>query len=165
MNIKLLYDKAQIECAVQSIADKLNERFAPDGDVLCVCILRGATVFFADLVRKLNFNVAFDFLRVESYDGTERKDACLKVSPSEPFEGRNVIVVEDIIDSGATYEYLKNLYSGASSLTVVSLCVREGAKEPNLYGFKVGRGKFIVGYGMDSSQKMRNLDEIYYIEN
>ena len=135
-------------------------------DPVLVGVLRGSTIFLADLVRQLDFPLSIDFLAVSSYAG-ETSTGVVRILKDldESITGRHVVLVEDIVDSGLTLEYLLGALGGRdpASLRVCVLLDKTGARKtrvrPDYVGFRFERG-FVVGYGLDYRQGYRNLPYI-----
>lgn len=131
---------------------------------LLVCVLKGAFVFLADLSRTIDLPVQFDFMAVSSYGNATKSSGVVRIVKDLDIDltGRDVIIVEDIIDSGLTLAYLrKNLMARhPASVEVVTLLVREGVKTSALdlryVGFAIP-DDFVVGYGLDVDERYRNL--------
>lgn len=168
--LKKLLTGAEIETAVQRLASEITRDYRSKNPLL-IGILKGSFVFMADLVRRLDMPLEVDFVRLSSYgSGTE---SCGKVSISgklnSQLEGRHVIVVEDIIDTGLTTSYFLRYIRGRKPASV-ALCAltekparRKVDVKIDYLGFTVPN-KFIVGYGIDYNERYRNLPDICYIE-
>jgi hypoxanthine phosphoribosyltransferase len=135
--------------------------------LLLVCILRGALVFMADLAREMRMPVEYDLISVSSYgNGTAPGAVRLVKDLERPIEGRDVLIVEDIIDTGYTIEYLRrNLEArDPASVRVCTLvdkvARRETATQVDYVGFELEKDAFVVGYGMDYAELYRNLPYI-----
>jgi hypoxanthine phosphoribosyltransferase len=134
---------------------------------LLVCVLKGAVMFMADLCRHINLPVELDFMAVSSYGTATKTSGVVRIVKDLDIDltGRDVIVVEDIVDSGLTLNYLlKNLAARhPASLSVCALLLKEGQQkvEPDLayIGFRIAN-TFIVGYGLDVAERYRNLRDI-----
>lgn len=155
-------------------ADELQARIAQlgkqitadygDEPPLLVAVLKGAFLFLADLARKIDLPVEFDFMAVSSYGAATRSSGVVRIVKDLEVDltGRNVLIVEDIIDSGLTLQFLrKNLHArGPKSVEVCALLVKDGLQkvDPDLKyeGFRIPPD-FVVGYGLDASEKYRNL--------
>ena len=145
------------ELAVQ--LDKLYEGRTP----LVVCILKGSTIFFADLVRSMKTALTIDFMAVSSYGaGTTSGELKIKKDLTTDIKGRDVLIVEDIIDSGNTLYNLKKMLITRvpASVNIVTLldkpARREAPIEPEYTGFVI-EDEFVVGYGLDYAEEYRNL--------
>ena len=131
---------------------------------LLVGILKGAAVFLVDLMRSIELPVAIDFMAVSSYGAATESSGVVRILKDleTPIEGRDVVLVEDIIDSGLTIAYVLDMLRrrGPASLKVCALLVKEQAAEAGLKADYVGftiPNKFVVGYGLDFDEKYRNL--------
>jgi hypoxanthine phosphoribosyltransferase len=155
-------------------AEEIEEKLADLGrqitadyqgkDVLLVGVLRGAFMVMADLARHIDLPVEFDFMAVSSYGASTQTSGVVRILKDldEEIEGRHVLIVEDIIDSGLTLNYLmKSLrVRKPASLEVAALLLKEGIQrvplEVKYVGFSIGP-EFVVGYGLDYAGKYRNL--------
>lgn len=167
---EILLTEEEIRQKVQEIGDTLTEKYRGK-DVLLVGVLRGCVVFISDLMREIDFPVEIDFLDVSSYGKTSETSGVVRVLKdlSEDIEGRHVILVEDIVDSGLTLNYLMG-YLKARNPASIDTCVlldkpyrREVEVDVDYTGFEVP-DKFLVGYGLDYAQKYRNLPYIATIK-
>lgn len=148
---------------IRAIAAEINEDYAGK-NLLLVGVLKGAVFFLADLMRQLEIDCELDFMAVSSYGSSTESSGVVRILKDldTPIEGRDVLIVEDIVDSGLTLSYLrKNLGARSpASLEVCALLVKpERFKvDPDLryVGFEVP-DKFVVGYGLDHAQQLRNL--------
>ena len=134
---------------------------------LLICVLKGAVMFLADLARRIELPVEMDFMAVSSYGSATKTSGVVRIVKDLDLDlsGRDVLVVEDIVDSGLTLNYLrKNLAArGPASLEVCALLVKEGQQkvEPDLryVGFRLPN-TFLVGYGLDVAERYRNLRDV-----
>lgn len=160
--IKVLYTAEDIESMVLSIADAISNNIVPDSVPVLLCILRGAYVFTADLSRRLfdtfYITTEISFAQVSSYVGTESNFTQLLLKPDVPLIGRDVIIVEDIVDSGRTIDAIKQelIKYTPKSIKTASLCVRDSA-QCDYPGFILTDNSFIVGYGLDYNEDFRYL--------
>ncbi len=135
--------------------------------LLLVAVLRGAALFVADLARAIGGKVELDFMAVSSYGSTTKSSGVVRILKDldEDIEGRDVLVVEDILDTGLTLKYLlRNLASRRpNSLEVVTLLSKEGKQQVRIeckyIGFSVP-DEFVIGYGLDYAERYRNLPYI-----
>lgn len=163
---RILFTEEQIKRRVAEVAKEVNAAFAGK-EPLCVGILKGSVIFFADFVRLLDIPVEFDFISVSSYGLGAVSSGNLKVErvPEMGVSGRDVIIIEDIIDSGLTLAYLKTLLKsyGAKSVTLVTLLNKrkegERAVAPDYNCFEV-EDEFVIGYGLDYAGRYRSLPYI-----
>lgn len=136
-------------------------------DLVCICILKGAAPFFSDLIRTIDLPLSIDFMSISSYGSATRSSGVVRILKDldKDIVGRDVLVVEDIIDTGLTLSFLKdNLVArGARSLKVCTLLDkpsrRKAALAPDYCGFTI-EDKFVVGYGLDYAERYRNLPDI-----
>ena len=129
-----------------------------------VGVLKGAAMFLVDLIRAVDLPLAIDFMAVSSYGAATESSGVVRILKDleTPIEGRDVVLVEDIIDSGLTIAYVLDMLRrrGPASLKVCALLVKEQAAEAGLKADYVGftiPNKFVVGYGLDFDEKYRNL--------
>ena len=163
---RVLFSEEEIQEAVLRIGKQISEDYAGE-KVLLVTVLKGAFIFMADLVRAIEGHVEIDFMAVSSYgDGTKSSGVVRIIKDlSVSVENRNVIIVEDILDSGLTLTYLlKNLKSrNPKSIAVATLLFKEGKQEAAINCKYVGLvcpDEFVVGYGLDYNEDYRNLPYI-----
>jgi hypoxanthine phosphoribosyltransferase len=131
---------------------------------LFVCILKGAVMFMADLAKRVDIPMEMDFMAISSYGHSTKSSGVVRILKDldKGVEGRDVIIVEDIIDSGLTLSYLRNmlLQRNAKSIKIVTLFDKPSGRtvdiQPDYFGFEVPN-QFIVGYGLDYADLYRNL--------
>lgn len=168
--IKKLISEKEIERAVEKIAEKVNEDYF-DQSVLLICILKGAFVFTAALTQKIKSEVKIEFVRVSSYGNSTMSSGNVKISDLKELniEGENVIIVEDIIDTGISIKAMKEelIKKNPKSIKVCALLNKEERRkvkiELDYVGFDI-LNEFVVGYGIDFAEKHRNLPYIGIIE-
>lgn len=169
--LKILIRRDEIAAAIDRVAREINSDYQKKQPVL-IGILKGSFVFMADLIRRLDFPLEVDFVRLSSYgSGRETSNRVRVVQGlTTPVTGRDVLVVEDIVDTGTTISFLLD-YLWKRSPASVKLCTladkpsRRRVSVPVDYvGFEVPN-KFIVGYGLDCDEKFRNLPDIYALED
>ena len=155
----------RIKSRVRYLAEKISKDYA-GREVLIVSVLKGSVIFFSDLIRHLNINCGVDFLSVSSYKGMQstgeiRFLADLRESP----KGKNILLVEDIVDSGYTLRYLKKNLLTRRALSVKT-CVLLDKKEARIVPVKIDYSgfaipnEFVVGYGLDYNEEYRGLPYI-----
>lgn len=165
---KTVIGAEELAARVQALGRQITEDYH-DRQPLLVGVLKGAFIFMSDLGREINRPVEFDFMAVSSYgDSTESSGVVRIVKDLETdIRDRDVILVEDIVDSGLTLRYLRQLLEdrGPASLEVCALLVREGARSDDVkyVGFPIPPD-FVVGYGLDVAQHYRELDSICVFE-
>lgn len=153
----------EIEKRVKELAAQMDELYEGRKPVV-VCILKGSVLFFTDLIRNMKSTLELDFMAVSSYGNATKSSGTLKITKdlSVDIKGRDVLIVEDIVDSGNTLYKLKNLMTERqpASITVVTLLDkpdrREMPIEPDYTGFVI-EDKFVIGYGLDYAEEYRNL--------
>ena len=170
--IKVLINEEKINKRIEEIANEISEAYK-DEEIILVCILKGSVYFTIDLSKKIkNNNVIIDFMKVSSY-GINARETTGKINLgldiSQDIEGKNVIIIEDIIDSGITLNYLYD-YLKTKKPKTLKLCVLLDKKERRIkdipvdyIGFEI-EDKFVLGYGMDYDERYRNLTYVGYIE-
>jgi len=169
--LKILISRDEIAKAVSRLAREV-ERDYQDKQPLLIGVLKGSFMFMADLIRQLDLPLDLDFIRVSSYDAARESSGKVEVvhEMKTPVKGRDVLVVEDIVDTGITISFLLDYIKikQPASLKVCTLTdkpSRRRVQVPIDYrGFTVPN-KFIVGYGLDCDQKFRNLPDIYTLED
>jgi len=172
-NLKLstYLSEEEIQKKVTALGETLTKKLKGK-DVVAVCVLKGSFVFYSDLIRAMNTDIVCEFFGVSSYHGGTTSSGEVKVTLdlASPVEGRHVILVEDIVDTGLTMNYLKNaiLSRKPASLTTVALLEKpEALKVPceiDHVGFKIPND-FVVGYGLDYQGYYRNLPYIAQVQN
>ena len=166
--LRLVYSKEEINAAVQRVADEISREYAGQ-DLLLVVVLKGAFIFAADLVRSLRLPVEIDFVELASYSGQETTGSVRITKDVESvIKDRNIIVVEDIIDTGITLDYLlRNLMEkGPKSLKVCTLIDKRERRRIAItvdYAGIVCKRGFLVGYGLDIDENCREFDAIYEV--
>ncbi|MBR6027800.1 MAG: hypoxanthine phosphoribosyltransferase [Clostridia bacterium] len=161
----ILLTEEELKAGIRRLGETITRDYAGK-EPLLVCTLKGAVNFFADLIREIDLPLAVDFIAASSYKGTEstgkvniRKDVDADIA------GRDVLIVEDIIDTGITLNNLKTelLKRKPASLKIVTLLDKPGGRqsdlEPDYACFTIPDG-FVVGYGLDYNEKYRNLPDI-----
>ncbi|PIS10697.1 MAG: hypoxanthine phosphoribosyltransferase [Bdellovibrio sp. CG10_big_fil_rev_8_21_14_0_10_47_8] len=160
-----------IQKKVKEMGEKLTKKFKGH-DIVAVCVLKGSFIFYSDLVRHIETDIACEFFGVSSYHGNTTSSGEVKVTLDlgHPVEGKDVILVEDIVDTGLTMNYLKSsiLSRKPKTLTTVALLEKPDALkvpcEIDMVGFKIPND-FVVGYGLDYQGLYRNLPYIAQVQN
>ena len=169
MEIKELISKEKIEKRIEELAEEISKDYEGKS-IEFIVVLKGAAIFAVELAMKVKPNVRFDFIEISSYSGTE-STGVLKVNKDlkADIEGKDVLIVEDIIDTGRTLSYLRDylLSKNPNSLKICTLVNKPSRRiidVPIDYnGFDI-EDKFIVGYGFDIDGDYRNMPYIGYIE-
>jgi hypoxanthine phosphoribosyltransferase len=160
--IRVLFSAEEIQTRVREVGARLRRDIGPQ-EVTLLCILKGSFVFTADLCRAVGGPVNIEFLGVQSYGNSTKSSGVVQITHdlTAPIRGKHVVIVEDIVDTGLTLEYLKRVLSARSpaSLRVCALLVKPAGHSPvspDYACFEVG-DDFVVGYGLDWAQRLRNL--------
>ncbi|MEC7292745.1 MAG: hypoxanthine phosphoribosyltransferase [Actinomycetota bacterium] len=164
---KILLSEQQIENRIKELGQQITNDYENKAPLL-IGVLKGAFIYMADLARAISLPIEFDFMAVSSYGNATKTSGVVRIVKDLDIDlsGRDVIVVEDIIDSGLTLNYLrKNLESrGPTSLEVCALLVRSGRQVGELglkyVGFEIPPD-FVIGYGLDVAEKYRNLPDLW----
>ena len=162
--------KDKIDARIKEIASQLSNEFSKESPVI-IGVLNGSFIFLADLVRLFDFDCEIDFVKVNSYVGKESSGKVkLDKDVTIDINNRRVILVEDIIDSGLTIDYLYEhiLSLNPRDITIVTLLSKRNDYKWNfkidIIGFEIG-SDFVVGYGLDLEHKFRNLDSLYRLNS
>jgi len=170
LKFEIFITEAEIMAKVRNVAERINRDYKGKNPVL-IGILNGVFIFAADLVRELTIEHEIHFAKVASYEGTETTGKVKElIGMNVPLEGRDVIVVEDIIDTGITMQHLlKQLNSQEPrSVEVCALLMKPGKLQVPLdikYCALEIPNEFILGYGLDYNNKGRNYRDIYKVDN
>ncbi len=169
--LKVLITREEIKNTVAKLANEIKEDYRGKHPLL-ICVLKGSFVFMADLIRQLDLPVEIDFIRLYSYGAGMKSSGKVKVvqRPTTPVKGRDVLVIEDIVDTGLTLSFLLNYLrrKKPASLKVCALTAKPSRRKAPVsieyLGFTLPN-KFVVGYGLDLNQKFRNLPDICVFED
>ncbi|MEA5083073.1 MAG: hypoxanthine phosphoribosyltransferase [Lachnospiraceae bacterium] len=164
--IETLISKETITEKIKEIAKQIEKDYEGK-EIHFICVLKGGVIFMVDLARNINKNVFINFMDVSSYGNSTESSGNLKIlmDLDEPIAGKNVIIVEDIVDSGRTLSMLKELLlsRNPASLKICTLLDKPDRRvsqvDIDYTGFRIP-DEFVVGYGLDYAQKYRNLDYI-----
>ncbi len=167
----VMITQQQINDRAAEIGRQIEEDFKGE-PIILVGILRGAVLWMADIMKNTNLDMTIDFMAVSSYGSAKKSSGIVKINKDldTDIEGKNVIIVEDIVDSGYTLNYLKGYFESraAKSVKICTLLDKpEGRKvdiDVDYIGFTVD-DRFIIGYGLDYDQKYRNLPYISFLED
>ena len=166
-NLQMLFSAEEIDNRVSSIAREINQLYTGEPLVL-VCVLKGAFMFFGDLLKKITVRPEIDFVRVASYGNQTASSKTISFTKDVEIslENKHVLLVEDVVDSGRTMKFLIQQMQarGAKSLRVAALIDKKERREVDVNvdfpGFELSSG-FIVGYGLDYAEQYRELPAIY----
>lgn len=168
-NLPVLISEEEVQAKIAEVAAQIDKDYAGE-DVIVISILKGAVFFTVDLVKKMKTPIELEVMQVSSYCGTESTgELIVKKDLDRSIEGRNVLIVEDIIDTGTTLSYLKDylLSKNPKSLKIAVLADKKERRKVDVkldYTCFVIPDKFVVGYGFDVDEKGRNIPYIGYIE-
>ncbi len=166
----VMIGKEELKKRVRELGAEISKDYRGES-ILAICVLKGAVIFMSDLIRELNIETKIDFMAVSSYGASTKSTGVVRILKDldSNIEGENVIIVEDIIDSGLTLKYLKE-YLMARNPKSLKICTlldkperRVAEVNADYIGFSI-ENKFIVGYGLDFDQLYRNLPYISYLE-
>jgi hypoxanthine phosphoribosyltransferase len=165
-NLEVLYTREQIANRVEELGAEITRDLAGEKLVM-VGVLKGAAPFLADLSRAVKVDATFDFVSTSSYGSGQRSSGAVKLIKDldEPIEGKNVLIVEDILDTGLTLSYLRKLFlqQRPKSLRIAALLDKPSRRIEKITADYVGfsiPNLFVIGYGMDYAERYRNLPDI-----
>ena len=169
-NLRVLITRQQIAQRVAEIGAQISRDYTGESVVL-IGVLKGSCIFLSDLARAIELETTFDFISVSSYGAGKQSSGEVKLTKDvdTPVQGKNVILVEDILDTGLTLTYLSKLFEAAQpkSLRIAALLDKPSRRimpiQPHYFGFQIP-DEFVVGYGMDYAEKYRNLADICVLE-
>ena len=171
MEKKILISNEEITAKVKELGERISNDFKGERITL-VCILKGSLYFFADLSKEIDLDAKLEFIRVASYSGQNSTGTInLKLDLDESVKDKNIIIVEDIVDTGRTMNYLLK-YLGEQKPKSLKLCSLLDKPDKRIVkdlkvdyvGFTIP-DYYVFGYGLDLDQKYRNLPDIYYVIN
>ena len=164
---RILVTREEIQAKVRELGQRIGKDYQGKSPVM-ICILKGACVFFSDLIREIPLPLTTDFMAISSYGSATKTSGVVRILKDldKDILGKDVIIVEDIVDTGITLNYLMKILiqRGASSLRIAALLDKKGRRQvPDLkvdYCCFDIPDAFVVGYGLDYDQKYRNLPDI-----
>jgi len=163
---KILFTEADIKARIEELAKQLSNEYRDKVPVM-ICVLRGAVFFFADLIKAMDIHLEMNFLAISSYgnDTESSGEVRIQYDMQESIKNRDVIVVEDIIDSGRTINHLREMLEARhpASVKVCALLDKPSRRVVDAGGEYIGfevPNEFVVGYGLDFAGKYRNLNYI-----
>lgn len=168
--IKVLVSEEEVDARIEALGKQISEDYAGK-QVHLICVLKGGVFFMCELAKRITVPVSMDFMSVSSYGDGTTSSGVVKIAKDldETFEGKDVIVVEDIIDSGRTLSYLLEILAkrGPKSMRLCTLLDKPERRvrdvKVDYVGFNIP-DEFVVGYGLDYAQKYRNLPYIGVVE-
>ena len=169
-NRKVLFSRDRIATEIKRLGQEISRDFQ-DQEIMLVGVLKGSFLFIADLIRETEIPSVIDFVRLASYGSGTQTSGIIEFRKEleMPIRDRNVIIVEDIVDSGYTLECLYNklLLQNPRTLKICTLIDKKARREVEIEADYIGISMddgFIIGYGLDHNEKYRNLPDIYLIE-
>ena len=164
--LEILISESEIQDKVREMANRISDDYKNAVPIM-IGVLNGSFIFFSDLFREMKIDAEVDFIKISSYANETQTSGTVRLLKdiSCDVTGRNIIVVEDIIDSGLSIKFLRNrlIDSDAKSVKFASFLIKECAEVDfpiDYTGFKIPN-RYVVGYGLDLAQKLRNLKSIY----
>ncbi len=171
LNFKIMIPAAEIDKAVADVAAQINNDYKSVKTPIFLGVLNGAFMFMSDLMKKIEFECELSFVKVASYEGTESSGKIRNlIGLNNSVEGRDIIIVEDIVDSGNSIEHIVELLADykPNSVKICTLFFKPNAYKKQIPidypALKIGN-EFILGYGLDYDQLGRNLKDIYVVTN
>lgn len=163
---EVLFTSEQIKHAVANLGKQITKDYEGKSPV-CICILKGASVFFADLIREIDLPIEVEHMAISSYGNSSCSSGETRLIKDldRSINQKDVLIVEDIVDTGTTLSYLKKILEdrGANSIKIVSLLDKPARRKVNLrveYSCFETPDAFVVGYGLDYAERYRNLPDI-----
>jgi hypoxanthine phosphoribosyltransferase len=168
--IRVLLTEEEVDARIQQIGEQISKDYEGKS-VHLICVLKGGSFFMCELAKRITVPVSFDFMSVSSYGGDTKSSGVVRIVKDldESIKDKDVIIVEDIVDSGRTLSYLMELLQqrGPKSLRLCTLLDKPDRRvvdvNVNYTGFEIP-DEFVVGYGLDYDQKYRNLPYIGVVE-
>lgn len=169
-NKKIILERQEIHDRVRELGQEISKDYQGK-ELVVIGVLKGAFIFMADLIREISVPLSTDFIQVSSYgEGSSSTGTItLVASPSQSIQNAHILIVEDIIDTGLTMQWLASHFSdqGAASVKICSLIDKAERREHTVQidytGFAISQG-FLIGYGLDYNQKYRHLPAIYHLD-
>lgn len=169
-NLKVMYEEEELQKRIKEIVEEIDKDYKDSKEIIIISVLKGAVFFTVDLVKKMKTDIILEVMQLSSYAGTESTgNIIVKKDLDCNIEGKDVLIVEDIIDTGRTLKFLKEYLASKNpkSLKVAVLMDKAERREVDVnvdYTGFVIPNKFIVGYGFDYDEKGRNIPYVGYLE-
>ncbi len=163
---KILFSAETIQQRIDELSQRINQDYK-NKDLILLCILKGSIIFMGDLMKRINLYAVTEFMCVSSYGNSTISTGNVRIIKDldMPVHGKNILIVEDIIDTGTTLKYVRDylIGKGAEDVEIVTLLDKPSGRkvsiEAKYVGFEVGN-EFVIGYGLDFAEKYRNLPYI-----
>jgi len=170
--MNVLLDAATIQTRVRELAGEIESDYPPGEEIHLVCVLKGGFMFMADLVRAMSSRVSLDFIAVSSYAKSTKSSGEVRMLKDldSGLQGRHIVIVEDIVDTGLTLIYLQEILRARSPKTLRTACLlskpsrRQVDVTVEYIGFTI-EDHFVVGYGLDFAEQFRNLPYIAVLDD
>ena len=164
---RVLLSEEELSSKIKEMGREISDDYRDCEDLLCISVLKGSVVFLADLIRAMDIHTEIDFMIVSSYGAGTSSSGVVKIVKDLDIsiEGRDILIIEDILDSGKTLHYLKGLLEGrgVKSIKICTLLDKPARREadisPDYVGFVIP-DEFVVGFGLDYAERYRNLPYI-----
>lgn len=162
---EIIIDEETLQKRIKELGHEITKSYPEGTELILICILRGAMIYMADLVRYINLPVSFDFMDVSSYGDSTESSGNVRIIKDldDSIENKDVLIVEDIIDTGLTLKHIINILEtrNPASIKTTTLLDKPDRREMkqvdvDFNGFEIPN-KFVVGYGLDFAEKYRNL--------
>ena len=165
-HVEIMLTEDEVDARIREVAEQISKDYEGKS-IHMICVLKGGSFFMTELSKRITVPVSLDFMSVSSYGGSTKSSGVVKITKDldEPLDGKNVLVVEDIVDSGRTLSYLLELLKDRGPAEV-KLCTLLDKPERRVIDVKVDYtcfeipDEFVVGYGLDYDQRYRNLPYI-----
>ena len=169
--MNVLLDADTIQSRVKALAQEIERDYPGDEEIHLVCVLKGGFIFMADLVRAMSHRVSLDFIAVSSYAKSTKSSGEVRMLKDldSGLQGRHIVIVEDIVDTGLTLIYLQDILRARSPKSLRTACLlskpsrRQVDVVVEYIGFTI-EDRFVVGYGLDYAEKYRNLPYIAVLD-
>jgi hypoxanthine phosphoribosyltransferase len=169
--MEILIEADRIQSRIRELAAEIERDYPAGEEIHLVCVLKGGFVFMADLVRSMSARVTLDFIAVSSYAQSTRSSGEVRMLKDldSGLEGRHIIIVEDIVDTGLTLMYLQDILRARAPKSLRTVCLlskpsrRQVDVKVDYVGFTID-DRFVVGYGLDHAEKYRNLAHIAVLD-
>ncbi|ENY68671.1 Hypoxanthine-guanine phosphoribosyl transferase(HGPRT) [Metamycoplasma auris 15026] len=170
---RILFSQEQLEKRIKELSSWVNETYKNSKDLIVVGLLKGCLPFYAQLIKNVNVDLITDFMIASSYDGKNKSSGNVKIILDlvTNIENKDVLIVEDIVDTGRTISKTVSILKSRNpkSLKVLTLLNKPSNRvvefEPDNFGFLVGKDDFVVGFGFDDEEKLRQLPYIGIIKS
>ncbi len=166
MKLEKIIDQKTIQSRIKEIGNSISGHYNKDDEIIVICVLKGSFMFMSDLIRKISNNISIEFIKIKSYSGTTRGDIIHSDFKQLNLQGKKILIVEDIIDSGNTINFI---ITNLQKLNPIDIRIVSFLFKPDVYKFTIKidwvafsiEDDFVVGYGLDYNEKYRSLESLY----